>query len=77
MLSGGAVFKCPDAGFEAAAIALSPDYTDENMRNAWRAQEVSVDRLMPAVLESSMSSVKDLRIPVFLLLGKYDINVSS
>lgn len=74
---GGAAFNRPDAGFEAAAISLSPDYTDEDMRNVWRAQEVSVDRLMPEVLESSMSSVKELRVPVLLLLGRHDINVSS
>lgn len=74
---GGAAFNRPDAGFEAAAIALSPDYTDEDVRNVWKAQDISVQRLMPAALESSMSSLNDLDVPVFLLLGRHDINVSS
>ena len=74
---GGAAFNRPDAGFEAAAIALSPDYTDEDVRNVWKAQDISVQRLMPAALETSMSLLNELGVPVFLLLGRHDINVSS
>lgn len=74
---GGAAFNRPDAGFEAAAIALSPDYTDQDVINVWKAQDVSVARLMPAVLDHSMASLDDLGVPVVLLLGRHDINVSS
>ncbi|MBD8644098.1 alpha/beta hydrolase [Stenotrophomonas sp. CFBP 13724] len=74
---GGAAFNRPDASFEAAAIALSPDYTDEDVRNVWKAQDVSVERLMPAVLASSKASLDELDVPVILLLGRHDINVSS
>lgn len=74
---GGAAYNRPDAGFEAAAMALSPDYTDDNLRDVWKAQATSVERLMPEVMELSMSSLSDLRVPVVLLLGRHDINVSA
>ncbi len=74
---GGAAYNRPDASFEAAAIALSPDYTDANVSNVWKAQDISVERLMPALLKNSMSPPTELSVPVFLLLGRHDINVSA
>ena len=74
---GGAAYNRPDAGFEAAAMALSPDYTDDNLRDVWTAQETSVERLMPEIMEISMSSLSDVRVPVVLMLGRHDINVSA
>lgn len=74
---GGAAYNRPDAGFEAAAMALSPEYTDDNLRDIWKAQAISVERLMPEIIEISVSSLSDLRVPVILLLGRHDINVSA
>lgn len=74
---GGAAFNRPDASFEAAAIALSPEYTDQDVQDVWKAQDTSVERLMPSILETSMASLDRVRAPVVLLLGRHDINVSS
>ncbi len=74
---GGAAYNRPDASFEAAAIALSPDYTDQDVRDVWKAQDISVERLMPSILETSMAPLDRLRAPVVLLLGRHDVNVSS
>lgn len=74
---GGAAYNRPDAGFEAAAMALSPEYTDDNLRDIWKAQATSVERLMPEIMEVSMSSLTELCVPVILLLGRHDINVSA
>jgi len=74
---GGAAYNRPDASFEGAAMALSPDYTDQDVKQVWKAQDVSVERLMPAIMETSMSSLAELEVPTFLLLGRHDINVSA
>ncbi|MDT3501979.1 alpha/beta fold hydrolase [Stenotrophomonas maltophilia] len=74
---GGAAYNRPDAGFEAAAMALSPEYTDDNLRDVWKAQATSVERLMPEIMDISVSSLTDLRVPVILLLGRHDVNVSA
>lgn len=72
---GGAAYNRPDSSFEGAAIALSPDYTDEDVKHVWEAQAMSVERLFPAVVETDMSSLTKLEVPIVLLLGRHDINV--
>jgi pimeloyl-ACP methyl ester carboxylesterase len=76
-LYGGAVFNRGDASAEASAFKLSPDYTDEDVRQVWKAQDLSADRLLTAVLDVNLSNVRKLETPLILFLGRHDINVSS
>ncbi|NMO13548.1 alpha/beta fold hydrolase [Pyxidicoccus fallax] len=74
---GGAVYRRPDASFEAAAAALSPEYTDEDVGQIWKAEELSVGKLLTAVLTVDLSRVKRLKTPLVLFLGRHDYNVSA
>ncbi|WP_205519604.1 alpha/beta hydrolase [Pyxidicoccus caerfyrddinensis] len=74
---GGAAYRRPDASFEGAAVNLSPEYTDEDVRQVWKAQELSVEKLLSAVLTADLSHVKRLKTPLILFLGRHDYNVSS
>jgi proline iminopeptidase len=74
---GGAAYRRPDASFEGAAVNLSPEYTDEDVRQVWKAQELSVEKLLSAVLTADLSHVKRLKTPLILFLGRHDYNVSA
>ncbi|WP_240359905.1 alpha/beta fold hydrolase [Pyxidicoccus trucidator] len=74
---GGAAWRRPDASFEGAAMALSPEYTDEEVRQVWKAEELSVERLLSAILTTDLSQVKRLKTPLLLFLGRHDYNVSA
>lgn len=74
---GGASYNRPDSSFEGAAIALAPEYNDDDVRRVWETQALSVERLFPSVLETDLSSLTDLKGPIILLLGRHDVNVSA
>ncbi|MFC6635755.1 alpha/beta fold hydrolase [Microbulbifer taiwanensis] len=74
---GGAAHNRPHAGFEGAAVALSPVYSDKDLRLVWEAQEYSVRHLLSAVLTTDLSHIIELKTPLFLFLGRHDRNVSS
>ncbi|QSQ26804.1 alpha/beta fold hydrolase [Pyxidicoccus parkwayensis] len=74
---GGAAYRRPDASFEGAAAALSPEYTDEEASQMWKAEELSVERLLSTVLATDLSHVKRLKTPLILFLGRHDYNVSA
>lgn len=74
---GGAAYRRPNAGFEAAAAALSPEYTDEDMGQVWNAERLSVDRLLSTVISTDLTQVKRLKTPLILFLGRHDYNVSA
>ncbi|WP_328707259.1 alpha/beta fold hydrolase [Citreicoccus inhibens] len=74
---GGAAYRRLDASFEGAASNLSPEYTDEDIRQMWKAEELSVEKLLPAILTADLSHVKRLKTPLLLLLGRHDRNVSA
>ncbi|MFP2906905.1 alpha/beta fold hydrolase [Pyxidicoccus sp. 3LFB2] len=74
---GGAAWRRPDASFEAAAMGLSPEYTDEDVRQVWKAEELSVERLLSTILTTDLSHVKRLKTPLLLFLGRHDYNVSA
>ncbi len=74
---GGAAWRRPDASFEGAAMALSPEYSDEEVRQVWKAEELSVERLLSVVLTTDLSQVKRLKTPLILFLGRHDYNVSA
>ncbi|QDE88926.1 alpha/beta hydrolase [Myxococcus xanthus] len=74
---GGAAYRRPDASFEGAAVNLSPEYTDEEVRQVWKALDFSVERLLAAILTADLSHVKRLKTPLLLFLGRHDRNVSA
>jgi pimeloyl-ACP methyl ester carboxylesterase len=74
---GGAAYQRPDASFEAAAANLSPEYSDEDVKNLGKSQAYSAGHLLSAVLETNFSQVREFKIPLVLFLGRHDINLSS
>jgi proline iminopeptidase len=74
---GGAAYRRPDASFEGAAAVLAPEYSAEDFQRWSEAQTFSVEHLLPAVLNTDLSEVVRLETPLFLFLGRHDINVSS
>jgi proline iminopeptidase len=74
---GGAAWRRPGGGFEAAAFKLAPEYSDEDVRNAFKGQPAVTEALLPKVLATDLSSIRKLDVPLLLLLGRHDINVSS
>jgi pimeloyl-ACP methyl ester carboxylesterase len=74
---GGAVWHRTGADFEQAAINLAPEYTDEDVRNAFRGQPAVTERMLPDILATDLSGIRKLDVPLLLLLGRHDINVSS
>jgi proline iminopeptidase len=74
---GGAVRGRRGSEAELAAVALSPDYTEADLRVLWRANEVSEQRLLAQVVELDLSGVRELQCPLILFAGRDDHNVSS
>ena len=74
---GGMVHNRTGGSAEAAAIRLSPEYTDQDLAAMWKGNDFSMQHLLAEVLTQDMSQVRELRTPLFLFLGRYDYNVSS
>lgn len=74
---GGAAWRRRGGDFEAAAIKLSPEYSDEDVRNAFKGQPAVSEALLPHVLSADLTSIRKLEVPLILMLGRHDINVSS
>lgn len=74
---GGAAWRRDGGGFEAAAFKLAPEYTDEDVRRAFEGQRAVTEALLPSVLATDLSTIRKLDVPLLLLLGRHDINVSS
>ncbi|HYG06308.1 MAG TPA: alpha/beta fold hydrolase [Stenotrophomonas sp.] len=74
---GGMVHNRKGGDAEAAAINLSPEYTDADIANVWKGNDFSMEHLLVDVLAQDMTSVRELKTPVFLFLGRHDHNVSS
>lgn len=74
---GGAAWRRTGADFEAAALKLAPEYSDEDVRGAFKGQPAVTQRLLPSVLSTDLSGIRKLDVPLLLLLGRHDINVSS
>lgn len=74
---GGAAWRRTGGDFEAAAFRLSPEYDDDDVRNAFKGQPAVTQALLPQVLTTDISSIRRLKVPLILLLGRHDINVSS
>jgi pimeloyl-ACP methyl ester carboxylesterase len=74
---GGAAWRRKGGDFEAAAFKLAPEYSDEDVRKAFEGQAAVTNALLPRILTTDLSTVHQLKVPLILLLGRHDINVSS
>ena len=75
---GGAAWNRPTGGeFEAAAINLAPEYSDEDVKKAFAGQPLITKTLLPQVLNQNLDGIRTLKVPLFLFLGRHDINLSS
>ena len=74
---GGMVHNRTGGQAEAAAIALSPEYTDADLAAVWTANRFSMDRLLSQVLALDLREIDRLEVPLLLFLGRHDYNVSS
>lgn len=74
---GGTAWRRSGGEFEAAAIKLAPEYSDEDVRRAFAGQPAVTQALLPSVLSADLSTIRKLDVPLLLLLGRHDVNVSS
>lgn len=74
---GGYIYGRTSGDFEAAAIKLSPEYSDADVRQIWTGNEFSEGKLLAEVVSLDMSSVKELGTPLILFNGRHDHNVSA
>jgi pimeloyl-ACP methyl ester carboxylesterase len=74
---GGMVHNRRGGDAEAAAVKLSPEYTDQDVADVWKGNDFSMQHLLGEVLTLDMSAVRELKTPLFLFEGRHDHNVSS
>lgn len=74
---GGAVWRRPGADFELAALKLAPEYSDDDVRNAFKGQPQITATLLPTVLAADLTTIRALEIPLIVLAGRHDMSVSS
>jgi pimeloyl-ACP methyl ester carboxylesterase len=74
---GGAVRGRTRFDHEIVGKALSPEYTDEELRLIWEASDFSESRLLKGALKVDFSNVTMLQCPMVLFNGRDDYNVSA
>jgi proline iminopeptidase len=74
---GGAAWRRKGGDFEAAAFKLAPEYSDEDVRDAFKGQAAVTNALLPIILSTDLSTIRTLKVPLVLILGRHDRNVSS
>ena len=74
---GGAAWRRKGGDFEAAAFKLAPEYSEEDVRNAFKGQPAVTNALLPRILATDLSTIRTLKVPLILFLGRHDMNVSS
>jgi len=74
---GGMVHNRRGGDAESAAIGLAPEYTDADVAGVWKGNDFSMQHLLAGVLALDMTKVRELKVPLFLFLGRHDHNVSS
>ena len=74
---GGAAWRRTGGDFEAAAFKLAPEYSDEDVRDAFKGQPAVTNALLPSILMTNLSTIRTLKVPLLLFLGRHDQNVSS
>lgn len=73
---GGTMAYRQNNDVDSALARLSPEYTDEESRRVWEGNAFVTPILLPQMLARD-PDIKELKVPVVLLSGRYDINVNS
>jgi pimeloyl-ACP methyl ester carboxylesterase len=66
-----------DNSAESALVWLSPDYRDEEIRRVWEGNKFATPYLLPALLTLDLTSIREIDVPVILLLGRHDATMNS
>lgn len=74
---GGMVHNRQGGSAEAAAMRLSPEYSDLDVAGVWEGNDFSMQHLLAGVLTLDMTSFRELGTPLFLFLCRHDHNVSA
>jgi pimeloyl-ACP methyl ester carboxylesterase len=74
---GGAVFNRTGFDAESAAIKLSPEYTDADLKTIWDGNAFSEKHLLAETIALDFSAYTEFRCPIVLFNGRHDYNVSS
>ena len=74
---GGAVVGRIDFAAESAAVRLSPEYTDEDVKSWRKGNDFTQQALLAEIINTDFSKVTRLGCPLILFSGRNDYNVSS
>lgn len=77
MFYGGAISGRQQNDAESAAAMLSPEYSDADLRGISEGNGFSETLMLAEVFTIDVSSITELEVPLILLLGRDDYNVSS
>lgn len=77
MAWGGLAAYRSDANFYFRAARLSPYYTDEDRRAIDAGGQLSVPVLLPDMRRVDHTAIRQVRYPVFMLLGRHDLTTPS
>jgi proline iminopeptidase len=56
---------------------LSPDYTDQELPRIWVGNDFTEKYLLQKVLSLDLSGIRELRVPLIIFAGRFDVNVNS
>jgi len=76
-LYGGAAFGRTSFEWEGAAVHLSPEYSDTDVKTWEQGNELSERHLLAIVVNTDLSKINRLECPLILFEGRNDYNVSS
>jgi len=76
-LYGGAAFGRTSFEWEGAAVHLSPEYSDTDVKTWEQGNELSERHLLAIVVNTDLSNINRLECPLILFEGRNDYNVSS
>lgn len=74
---GGAIYGRNSFSHEAAALYLSPEYSEQDIQAASKGGQQSANKLLADVIMLDLTSITELKCPIILLNGRHDYNVSS
>jgi pimeloyl-ACP methyl ester carboxylesterase len=74
---GGAVYGRKSFSHESAAARLAPEYSDNDVRALWKANDFSEERLLLGVIGLDYSGYVRFGCPIILFNGRHDYNVSA
>lgn len=74
---GGAMHNRKGYSSEVRAVALSPDYADQDVAAFFQAPNYAFPLIFPELMEFDVSDVRRFECPIVLFLGRHDYNVVS